>query len=338
MKVLIPNRHVAMKFTISFILGIFFNSCSTSPKESGKADNFSSKDSLEVKISSGNTTETTSPTTELETSKALQKKEKDLNYSPEQKIESNPKNKIVQKASEEAFEKLAPVGGDTAQMKRENLPQITPALSFADWDNILQKFVSPEGHVNYKGLIKHITDLNLALTYFSKNMPDEKWSRNEKLAYWVNTYNAFTLKLIVDNYPVKKITDLDGGKTWDVKRIELGGKRYSLNQIENEIIRPKFKEARIHFAINCAAKSCPPLFNQAFVPEKLDDQLESRTRSFIQNETFNQISKEKLVLSRIFDWYAADFGDLKRFLEKYSDQKISNALISFNEYNWALNE
>ena len=90
----------------------------------------------------------------------------------------------------------------------------------------------------------------------------------KKMAYWINVYNAFTIKMIVDNYPVSSITKLHGGKPWDVKWIELGEKKYSLNEIEHNILRPQFKDARIHFAVNCAAQSCPPILNKAWTEKK----------------------------------------------------------------------
>ncbi|MEO6039135.1 MAG: DUF547 domain-containing protein, partial [Saprospiraceae bacterium] len=131
----------------------------------------------------------------------------------------------------------------------------------------------------------------------------------------------------------------DGGKTWDVKRINLGGKKYSLNQIENEIIRPQFQEPRIHFAINCAAKSCPPLYNHAFTTENLDSTLESRARLFINDKRFNTITAGKATVSKVFDWYGADFGDLRKFLNRYANTQLkAAAAIRFKEYDWDLNE
>jgi hypothetical protein len=167
----------------------------------------------------------------------------------------------------------------------------------------------------------------------------ELWSRVEKIAYWINAYNAFTIKLILDNYPTKSILNFDGGKTWDVRRIRLNDKKYSLNNIENDILRPQFKDPRIHFAINCAARSCPPLWNHAFTPENLSAALEARTSAFINDKKYNTLASTRAQISKIFDWYRTDFGDLKKFLNKYSDTKLKNtAAVEFNEYNWDLND
>ncbi|MFN0177085.1 MAG: DUF547 domain-containing protein [Saprospiraceae bacterium] len=216
-----------------------------------------------------------------------------------------------------------------------NLP-ITNHLPF---DSLLQKHVSDAGKVNYKGLKADKAALDAYCQTLSANSVQETWAKEEKMAYWINAYNAFTLKLIVDNYPTKSILNFDGGKTWDVRRIKIGDKKYSLNNIENDILRPQFKDARIHFAINCAAKSCPPLWNRAYTAENLEDALEARTREFVNNSKYNSLSAGRAQVSKIFDWYGADFGDLKKFLNQYSEIKLNNtAAVVFNEYNWDLNE
>ena len=132
--------------------------------------------------------------------------------------------------------------------------------------------------------------------------------------------------------------DLDNGKTWDVKWIQIGNNTYSLNNIENDIIRPNFDEPRIHFAVNCAAKSCPPLIDKAYTSENLDRLMERNTKSFINNSSFNTISDSTIEISKIFEWYKDDFGDLIEYLNRYSDTKINKgATINFKPYNWSLN-
>lgn len=213
------------------------------------------------------------------------------------------------------------------------------APSHVGLDSLLKKYVSETGKVNYKELKTNKKALDAYCRTLAENPVQEAWSREEKMAYWINAYNAFTLKLVADNYPTKSIMNFDGGKTWDVKRIKLGDKKYSLNQIENEILRPQFKDARIHFAINCAAKSCPPLWNRAYTAENLDSTLEARTKAFINDANFNTISASKASVSKIFEWYAADFGDLKKFLNKYATTQLNaSATVTFKEYDWGLNE
>lgn len=209
--------------------------------------------------------------------------------------------------------------------------------SHAAFSDLLKRYVSAAGNVDYVGLKKEHAALDAYITTLSANTPSSSWSRNEKLAYWINVYNAVTLDLILDNYPLVKITDLEKGKPWDKKLVTLGDDRYTLNQIENEIIRPQFNEPRIHFAVNCAAASCPPLRNEAFVASKLEAQLEEQTRNFLRNEAYNALSGKTLRASKIFDWYGEDFGDLVEFIGKYINLP-SGTSIEFTEYNWLLNK
>ena len=205
------------------------------------------------------------------------------------------------------------------------------------FNNLLQKYVTSAGSVNYSGLKQDEKSLNRYLNELSKSKPDNSSNRNGTLAYWINAYNAFTLKLILDNYPLKSITELNSGKPWDVQWIALGNKKYSLNNIENDIIRSVYKDARIHFALNCAAISCPPLLNKAFTSNNIEELLDTQTRNFINSQA-NDLSSTKIKLSKVFEWYKKDFGDVTIFINKYSKTKInSNALISYKEYNWNLN-
>lgn len=209
----------------------------------------------------------------------------------------------------------------------------------APWDTLLRRHVSADGRVHYKGFATDRAVLKDYLNTLAQNPPAATWSRTEKMAYWINAYNAFTVDLIVEHYPLQSITQLDGGKTWDVKRIEIGSKKYSLNDIENGILRPQFADARIHFAINCAARSCPPLHNRAYTAENLERMLEERTRRFVRNERYNRIRPTRAEVSKIFDWYADDFGDLHTFLSRYAGVTVSpTATVVFLEYDWRLNE
>ena len=210
--------------------------------------------------------------------------------------------------------------------------------SHETFNGMLQKFVSTSGTVNYAGWKKSESDLDKYLTSLAVAIPTSTTPKNEALAYWINTYNAFTIKLILKNYPVVRITDLSGGKPWDIQWITLAGKKYSLNDIENKVIRPTFKEPRIHFAVNCAAKSCPPLANKAFTAANLNSMLEQGTKAFI-NSNLNTITASKINLSKIFDWYKEDFGNVISFVNKYATTKVNaNATIAYNDYNWALNK
>lgn len=210
--------------------------------------------------------------------------------------------------------------------------------NLVSWDTFLKKYVSATGDVDYKSIKANKKELDAITKIFSATSVLSSWSKNDQLAFWINAYNVFTIDLIVNNYPINSIQNLDSGKPWDVKRITIAGKKYSLNNIENDIIRSQFKDARIHFAVNCAAKSCPPILNSAFLGKTLDAQLDAVTKKFINNPNYQSITAAKLTLSKIFDWYAVDFGDIVTFINKYSNVKVNkSASISYKEYDWALN-
>ncbi|WP_106133674.1 DUF547 domain-containing protein [Mongoliibacter ruber] len=218
------------------------------------------------------------------------------------------------------------------------------------FDNLLKKHVSKDGKVNYKGFINDMATFEKYLTLLSDNAPDRKtWTKDQQLAYWINAYNAFTIKIIADNYPVESIKDLNPTlnipmvhTVWTKKFIRIGNEEVSLDDIEHKTIRKEFEEPRIHFAVNCASKSCPPLLNEAFMAEKLDSQLDKVAREFINNTKYNKISKDKAEVSQIFSWFKGDFtkkGTLIDYLNKYSKVKISsNAKVSNLKYDWSLNE
>ncbi len=216
--------------------------------------------------------------------------------------------------------------------------EIIPEFNHDAFDVLLKKHVSSVGKVNYQSFKAEEAKLDAYLKTLENTSIASDWSRSKQMAYYINAYNAATIKLILKNWPVKSITDLHGGKPWDVKWVKLGGKTYSLNNIENDILRPKYNDARIHFAVNCAAKSCPPLLNKAWTAGNLNKYLDLQARSFINNPTFNAIKAGNVEISKIFDWYAADFGDITDYLNKYAKVTIDdNAKVQYKEYNWSLN-
>ena len=216
----------------------------------------------------------------------------------------------------------------------------TPASNAPDhaaWNDLLSTYVTEAGRVDYRGMKSQVGKLDAYLALLAEETPGADWSREESLAYWINAYNAYTVKLILDNYPLQSIRDL--GEPWDRKWIDLAGKTYSLNQIEHEIVRPTFQEPRIHFALVCAAKSCPPLPNRAFTAANLDQLLQQRAKSFINDEQLNVTQEEVVRVSPLFDWYQQDFGDVREYLNKYLATNIpAGKEISYLEYDWALNE
>jgi hypothetical protein len=216
-----------------------------------------------------------------------------------------------------------------------------------------------DGLVDYKNLSSN-NKLNQYLEQLSAADPND-FTKHEKLAFWINAYNAFTLKIIIDNYPVESITDLHtGGKVigfllgktvWDKEFITINDAGYSLNYIEHDILR-KMGEPRIHFAIVCASISCPQLLNEAFEANKIESQLDKQTKLFINDSMRNSfnLKNREAHISKIFDWFDEDFGDsdenVLKFIADYLPAElkidITNNIddwdVLYKDYNWGLNE
>jgi hypothetical protein len=209
---------------------------------------------------------------------------------------------------------------------------------------LLKKYVTDDGVVDYAGLKEEEGKLDEYLDLLSNNPPNkDSWSRNEQIAYWINVYNAFTLKLILKHYPVESIKDIAGGiplvnTPWRVKFINIKGEEYHLDNIEHGILRKDFNEPFIHVAVNCASVSCPKLRNEAFEAEKLERQFIDQADFFINHSGKNTISEDKLVLSKIFKWYGGDFDSVVDFVREYADKEFSeDPTIEYADYNWKLN-
>nr|WP_322784257.1 DUF547 domain-containing protein [Photobacterium obscurum] len=171
-----------------------------------------------------------------------------------------------------------------------------------------------------------------------------RYRQDEQFAYWVNLYNALTVQLILDNYPVKSITKLGGIFSfgpWDGKLVRINGQQLSLNDIEHRILRPIWQDARIHYVVNCASLGCPDLQPQAFTASNSEHLLEQGAKRFINSTKGVRERGNKVQLSSIYDWYSVDFGtqsDLQRHLNQYRVGKpILLNKISY-DYNWTLNE
>jgi hypothetical protein len=207
------------------------------------------------------------------------------------------------------------------------------------WADLLQSHVSENGNVDYIAFKADNAKLQEYINVLAENVPNNSWANEEKLAYWINAYNALTVDLILRNYPVESIKDINN--PWKQRLWEFGKNNYNLDEIEHEILR-NMNEPRIHFAIVCASYSCPKLQNEAFTAEKLDQQLTKATKEFLTDKNRNEISENSITISKIFDWFSKDFtknGSLIDFLNLYTKVNISpNAKKRYKDYNWALND
>jgi hypothetical protein len=179
------------------------------------------------------------------------------------------------------------------------------------FNDLLQAHVTRDGIVDYASFNNE--KLDAYLSYLDKTAPETSWSDNKQKAFWINAYNAYTIKKILENYPLKSITDIkENGKTvWKIPFANVGGETYTLDYIEHEILRKKLFDPRIHVAVNCAANSCPKLQNVAFTERNIEATLENLMKTFINDTTCNKIAKHNI--------------------------QISDSKISYLKYDWSLN-
>jgi hypothetical protein len=213
--------------------------------------------------------------------------------------------------------------------------------------------VDPEGDVDYAALQAQADAVLAPYLQSLATTHPSTLDRDARLALWINAYNAYTLKLIVDHYPVASIRDIDGPSGGDTPFERPVGPVAdtvrTLDEIEHEIIRERFDDPRIHFALVCAAKSCPRLRREAYTGPRLDAQLDAQARRFLHDDQKNRIpaGDGTLALSRILKWYGEDFGPtptaLQRALAPYSEGSVRDSLsqgaytIRHRPYDWTLN-
>lgn len=234
------------------------------------------------------------------------------------------------------------------------IEQTSQGFSHEKLDRVLKRHVT-NGKVDYASLKKD--DLfPLYLEELANADLSKLGSPEEKVAFWINAYNAYTLKLIADNYPIKSIKDLSFLGTliinspWKKRFCTVAGKAYTLDEIEHDILRGELGETSVHFAVVCASNSCPILRSEAYTASALKDQLQEQTQTFLQDTLRNQFKWEgkTLYLSRIFDWYESDFrekyGSVTKFLAQYFTDEQRTMLergevkIEYLDYDWDLNE
>ena len=204
---------------------------------------------------------------------------------------------------------------------------------------------------NFAGVTTNSTAQLQGYLKYLANLEPENLGRAEQYAYWVNLYNALTVSIVLANYPVASIKDIDAGfldfGPWDETRLTISGKPVSLDTIEHEILRPLWNDPRTHYALNCASLGCPQLNAKAFTAANTEELLNSSASRFINNSRGLYFEGEDLVLSSIYDWFKEDFGSNERelinHLRQFASPTLNSKLEAFDgviryQYNWALND
>jgi hypothetical protein len=231
----------------------------------------------------------------------------------------------------------------------------------ARWSEVLAAHVRGEA-VDYKGLKQDRAGLDAYLGSLEAVQPEEfaAWSRAQRFAFWIDAFNAYTVKRVVDAYPIASIRELDDaeGEVFEQEFIplgklfpEAGDRKLSLNDVLNRILRPKFKDARVHAAIHRAARGSPPLFDKAFVADRLEDQLDAQVARWLGDPGRNRFDAKscKIVLSKVFDAYEGDFtrdaGSVRAWLAEHAPEKerpwlasAKDLAIEFQEFSWKLDD
>lgn len=231
----------------------------------------------------------------------------------------------------------------------------TNTIDHSKWQTVLDAYLvsnHPSGinRFNYRAVSK--ADKSALESYINdlKNTDPREYNLAEQKAYWINLYNALTVNLILDNYPVKSITKLGGFFSfgpWDKEIITIEGETLTLNNIEHGILRPIWKDNRIHYAVNCASMGCPNLSATAFTAENTEALLDQSAKDYVNHTRGVKIEGDKMQVSSIYEWYKVDFGgtdaSLIEHLKLYAEPQLQEKLNSFSgkitdSYDWSLNQ
>ena len=229
-----------------------------------------------------------------------------------------------------------------------------PAFPFEVWNELTGKYVDGKGRVDYNKLKNDPADMKKLDGLFAavaatgpKTHPEQFKTRGAKEAYYLDAYNILVWKNVLSRLPKLSNVDKEKASFFFFTKFVVDGKEVNLKDLEGDVVRPQFKDARVHMALNCASGGCPQLPNYAFMPAKVDEQLSNEARKFCnekRNVDFNPSTKE-LKLTHIFDWYKDDFGkDPPKVIEwinnyRAADAKLpTDAKITYVDYDWTLND
>ena len=231
-------------------------------------------------------------------------------------------------------------------------------IDHAAWQDILDRYVAPDSSgvnlVDYEALAANAEDAAKLADYLDRlqELDPRDFNRAEQMAYWINFYNALTVHVVLDGYPVDTIRDIHEGVVpytgpWDDVHARVAGEDLTLNHMEHGILRPIWQDERIHYAVNCAAYGCPHLLGAAFTAENTEALLETGARDYVNNPRgVDVVDEDFIVISSIYDWYAEDFGNteetVKEHLIEYAEADLAELLKGFEgfieyDYDWSLN-
>ena len=235
-------------------------------------------------------------------------------------------------------------------------PLSTKTVDHSTWDALTRKHVSGGGKtlalLDYRGMAGDRAQLDSYLQLLASTQVSAL-DRSEQFAFWANLYNALTVKVMLDHYPTTTIRDVDispgffSDGPWGAKLITVEGEELSLDDIEHRIMRPIWQDPRVHYAVNCASIGCPDLQKGAFTGDNLDAQLDAAAWAFVNHPRGAQVSRGKLYVSSIYEWFKDDFGGTDRgviaHLKKYAEPRLANQLarvtrISDDAYDWSIND
>lgn len=212
----------------------------------------------------------------------------------------------------------------------------------SDFSELLSQYAKPSG-VDYDAWAKNADDLaKLESVVDAIASANPSGSSDEKLAFYINAYNAWILHLFLQDHPKSNTNAIKRNAFFGRDLISVAGEKMSFNRLEHEIIRPTFNEPRVHFALNCASVSCPPLLDEVYSGDKLDAQLTAQTKAFVNDNPLGvKVEGKTAKVSELFRWFSEDFdnGDIKGFINKYRDEPLGdNIKITYQNYDWNRNE
>lgn len=231
----------------------------------------------------------------------------------------------------------------------------TMTVDHAAWQSILGRYVSasPDGINRFAYGRVSAADKAALKAYLGalQGVRVSALGEGEQRAYWINFYNALTIDVVLDHYPVKSIRDIGGGLfvtgPWKKELVAVEGRKLSLDNIEHDILRKTWRDPRVHYAVNCASISCPNLMREAFTGAKLEQMLNQGARDYVNHPRGAKIVNGKLTLSQIYEWYRRDFGsrdsEVIAHVARYAEPKLKAQLASIEfiagyDYDWSLNE